>query len=108
MRVGWLLVGGWLVRAGAVFGWARRIDSERFFLFMWVLGRVKRLYGDRVCAGQSVFRVVGWFYGCGDSCVCAGQSVFWVVVFGVFGMGARERKQMRGVFLVRFLVCYCI
>lgn len=40
---------------GGVFVWARRIDSERFFLFMWVLGRVKRLYGVRVFAGQGVF-----------------------------------------------------
>lgn len=60
MGVGWLLVGvGCVVRAGVVFDWARRIDSERFFLFMWVLGRVKRLYGVRVCAGQSVF----WWWG---------------------------------------------
>ena len=47
------------MRAGAFFVWARRIVSERFFLFMWVLGRVKRLDGVCVFAGQGVF----WWWG---------------------------------------------
>lgn len=57
--VGWAIgVGSFLV-GGVVFVWARRIVSERFFFFTWVLGRVKRLDGVFVFAGQGVF----WWWG---------------------------------------------
>lgn len=84
---------GCLVRAGAVFGWARRIDSERFFLFMWVLGRVKRLYGVRVCAGQSVFRVVGGFVVVGAVAFVLVRAFFRLWVLGCLGWWrVRESK----------------